>query len=49
MTFSDQMRDLHGDVTPWRFYEAPPPPPPSPCAMFRWASANLQPWTKEQQ
>lgn len=40
---NDQMRDLHGDVTPWRFYEAPP----SPCAMLKWAAANLQPWHKE--
>lgn len=40
---NDQMRDLHGDVTPWRFYESPP----SPCAMLKWAAANLQPWSKE--
>jgi len=33
---------LHGDVTPWRFYESPP----SPCAMLKWAAANLQPWEK---
>lgn len=26
-----------------RFYEAPP----SPCAMLKWAAANLQPWHKE--
>lgn len=39
---NDILRD-NGAKTPWRFYSDPP----SPCAMLKWAAANLQPWTKE--
>jgi hypothetical protein len=40
---NDQIRNKHGDVTPWGILSAPP----SPCRMLKWAQKNLQSWTKE--
>ena len=35
-----QLRRKHGNITPWRLWNAPP----SPCSMLKWAQVNLKEW-----